>query len=52
MKIADLIHELSYFPTEDEVSVFGYVDDDEYEFEIDGVEGDIIPTIIMTGWKS
>lgn len=51
MQIKDLIHELSYFPPDDEVSVFGYVDGEEYEFEIDGVEGDVIPMIIMTGGK-
>lgn len=51
MKIADLIHELSYFPPDDEVSVYGYVDGDEYEFEIDSVDGDIIPMIIMHGGK-
>lgn len=51
MKVKDLIHELSYFPPDDEVSVFGYVDGEEYEFEIDDVEGDVIPMIIMTGGK-
>lgn len=51
MTIKDLIHELSYFPPDYEVSVFGFVDGEEYEFEIDGVEGDVIPMIIMTGGK-
>lgn len=30
---------------------FGFVDGEEYEFEIDEVEGDVIPMIIMTGGK-
>lgn len=51
MLIKDLIHELSYFPSDYEVSVFGFVDGEEYEFEIDEVEGDVIPMIIMTGGK-
>ena len=51
MKIADLIHGLSYFPPDYEVSVFGFVDGEEYEFEIDEVDGDIIPMIIMHGGK-
>lgn len=52
MKVKDLIEQLLYFLPEDEVSVFGYVHGEEYEFEIDEVEGDVIPMIIMTGWKS
>lgn len=51
MQIKDLIHELSYFPPDDEVSVFGFIDGVEYEFEIYEVEGDVIPMIIMTGGK-
>ncbi|WP_322622130.1 hypothetical protein [Aedoeadaptatus coxii] len=51
MQIKDLIRELSYFPPDDEVSVFGCVDSEEYEFEIDEVEGDVIPMILLTGGK-
>lgn len=52
MKVKDLIQELMYFLPDDEVLAFSYIDGEEYEFEIDEVDGNNIPMIIMTGEKN
>lgn len=48
MRVKDLIHELSYLSPNNEISILGYVDGDEYEFEIDEIDGYVTPMIIMT----
>lgn len=51
MKVKDLIQELMYFLPDDEVLALGYIDGEDYMFEIDQVDGKNIPMIIMIGGK-
>lgn len=54
MKIKDLLKELEYFDPDDELDVFAYDKgkDIEYECQINMVEGDIIPMLILDVVKS
>ena len=49
MKIKDLLKELEYFDPDNELDVFAYDKgkDIEYECQINMVEGDIIPMLIL-----
>ena len=54
MKIKELLKELEYFDPDDELDVFAYdkEKDIEYECQINMVEGDIIPMLILDVVKS
>ena len=49
MKIKDLIKELEYFDSEDEIGVYAHDKDNniEYAFDINNVGGDIFPILIL-----